>query len=428
MDPAPPESELIATRARVGNSGKVRFYPTIHERELVLGQRLGEGGFCRVYDLVTLNFEFSGAADDRTYATTSTSTDGLSFEGNEISAVKAENEGKLNSGTVWSTEDQIDHIRRKMVDNAEKGRYAVKRPKSDLPNELEKYKAVVDIQVEGSILMKLNHRNIITVRAISQGINEKLPSWKRFYRERQSNTRVGLDSSRYFLILDRLSETLTRRLQKWAVYARKERNGGRNQICGLFTRLCKSSEDTMSDMKKDRRRIFDLERILVALSIASAIQYLHHRKIVYRDLKPDNVGFNERGVLKLFDFGLAKQIHSGLKMNDLYSLTGCTGSLRYMAPEVARKLPYDYRVDSYSFGLLFWQICKLSVPFDTFTIEMHSELVVHKGYRPDIDHMWPLSWRNLITSCWHGNIQERPNFDKIVDILQKEKDSIDVQS
>ena len=115
-------------------------------------------------------------------------------------------------------------------------------------------------------------------------------------------------------------------------------------------------------------------------------------------------------------------------MNDLYSLTGCTGSLRYMAPEVARKLPYDYRVDSYSFGLLFWQICKLSVPFDTFTIEMHSELVVHKGYRPDLDLMWPLSWRNLITSCWHGNIQERPNFDKIVDILEKEKDSIDVQS
>ena len=161
---------------------------------------------------------------------------------------------------------------------------------------------------------------------------------------------------------------------------------------------------------------------MLFLFCTSLIMYARPRlfSIVYRDLKPDNVGFNERGTLKLFDFGLAKQLHPGLKINDLYSLTGNTGSLRYMAPEVARKLPYDHRVDSYSFGLLFWQLCKLSVPFENFTMEMHSELVVHKGYRPELDSMWPIAWRDLIRSCWHSNIYERPSFDEIVNILRME--------
>ena len=151
-------------------------------------------------------------------------------------------------------------------------------------------------------------------------------------------------------------------------------------------------------------------------------------RIVYRDLKPDNIGFDSNGVLKLFDFGLAKQIHSGLKKNDLYSLTGNTGSLRYMAPEVARKLPYDYRVDSYSFGLLFWQICSLSIPFQSFTIEMHSELVIHKGHRPELDNLWPITWRDLMKRCWHSNTYRRPEFDEIVEILRKEVDTLIVMN
>jgi serine/threonine protein kinase len=51
--------------------------------------------------------------------------------------------------------------------------------------------------------------------------------------------------------------------------------------------------------------------------------------------KPDNIGFNSEGELKMFDFGLAKRITNADKAeDDLYNLTGNTGSLRYMAPEV----------------------------------------------------------------------------------------------
>mmetsp|Transcript_3473 Transcript_3473/g.4723 ORF Transcript_3473/g.4723 Transcript_3473/m.4723 type:complete len:443 (-) Transcript_3473:470-1798(-) len=414
------------------NSNETRNVPIISEREITLGRRLGEGGFCCVYDLV--KFDLSIASSSSRWVErgsfdngNSVSTD-ITAEVNSLADTDEKaGEGKeaisttlVSANSSLSMRKIIERCRRKLAEGVLKGKYAIKRPKSTLPNELEKYKAVVDIQLEGNILTRLSHRNIIAIRGISEGINEQLPGWRTFYRDRKEGLRESLDSNHYFIVMDRLVCTLSHKLSKWRKMNIGQKSSRSRGACTIFTRLFRCSNDTHNDMIRDRRRAFDRVRINVALSIALAIQYLHQKDIVYRDLKPDNVGFNERGTLKLFDFGLAKQLHPGLKINDLYSLTGNTGSLRYMAPEVSRKLPYDHRVDSYSFGLLFWQLCKLSVPFENFTMEMHSELVVHKGYRPELDSMWPIAWRDLIRSCWHSNIYERPSFDEIVNILRME--------
>jgi serine/threonine protein kinase len=55
--------------------------------------------------------------------------------------------------------------------------------------------------------------------------------------------------------------------------------------------------------------------------------------VVYRDLKPDNVGFDVRGDVKIFDFGLSRQLPSEKLKDGTYNMTGDTGSPRYMAPE-----------------------------------------------------------------------------------------------
>ena len=55
--------------------------------------------------------------------------------------------------------------------------------------------------------------------------------------------------------------------------------------------------------------------------------------LIYRDLKPDNIGFDHEERVKLFDFGLAKELKPELKAkSEGYLLTGNTGSRRYMAP------------------------------------------------------------------------------------------------
>jgi serine/threonine protein kinase len=80
-------------------------------------------------------------------------------------------------------------------------------------------------------------------------------------------------------------------------------------------------------VRQAKERAELLERIQIAYAIADAMEYLHDTVgIVFRDLKPDNIGFDKTGTLKLFDFGLAKELKPGLeKVDGRYQLTGNTG-------------------------------------------------------------------------------------------------------
>ena len=92
--------------------------------------------------------------------------------------------------------------------------------------------------------------------------------------------------------------------------------------------------------------------------------------------------------------------------------------------EVANCEPYDCRVDSYSFGILFWQICSLITPFVGFTTKKHAEKVLREGLQPPPDKTWPLTWVELMTACWSTDIFSRPEFDHIVNILEAEVDQL----
>ena len=128
--------------------------------------------------------------------------------------------------------------------------------------------------------------------------------------------------------------------------------------------------------------------------------------------------------MKIFDFGLAKEIRSEEMIgNDLYKMSGNTGSLRYMAPEVALSDPYNHLVDVFSFGILLWQMCSLEVPFATYNVQRHAQRVVRGGERPPLDtKKWSRELCTLMTKCWSPNIKERPNFREVGAHLRAEFD------
>jgi len=161
----------------------------------------------------------------------------------------------------------------------------------------------------------------------------------------------------------------------------------------------------------------------VAFDVCAAPDYLHNNQIIYRDLKPDNIGFDIRGDVKLFDFGLAKELDTSLQSegcSEMYELSGNTGSLRYMAPEVARSDPYNLSADVYGFGLLLWQICSLQLPFDGMNRQDHSELVVYGNERPQVDPSWSTPLRILMKRSWEQDPLIRPTMDSIYKILRRE--------
>lgn len=140
-------------------------------------------------------------------------------------------------------------------------------------------------------------------------------------------------------------------------------------------------------------------------------------------LQPDNIGFDLRGDVKLFDFGLAKELDDSMKSgccSDFYELSGNTGSLRYMAPEVALSESYNLTADVYSFGLLLWQICSLELPYDGMSRTDHSVYVVKGNERPVLNATWPTPLRILMKRAWEPDPCLRPSMDSTYKILKRE--------
>lgn len=106
--------------------------------------------------------------------------------------------------------------------------------------------------------------------------------------------------------------------------------------------------------------------------------------------------------------------------NGCYKLTGDTGSTRYMAPEVALEKPYNEKVDVYGFGILFYQILALSVPFEGLTVKSFPKMVYDKGVRPVVDPKWPLAISSLMQRCWAEKISTRPSMEEVSDVLFEE--------
>jgi len=89
------------------------------------------------------------------------------------------------------------------------------------------------------------------------------------------------------------------------------------------------------------KRFSDAQTKFYIRQIVIAIEYLHSRNIIYRDLKPENCLLDLNGSIKLTDFGLAKQIGKDQK-----SYSFC-GSPEYLAPEMLQTSGHDLACDIY---------------------------------------------------------------------------------
>jgi len=130
----------------------------------------------------------------------------------------------------------------------------------------------------------------------------------------------------------------------------------------------------------------DFPRIIeVARQICAALEHAHQNGIIHRDLKPENVILGSDGSAKLMDFGLARSVASRLTTEG-----EITGTVFYLAPELALGQDFDGRADLYSLGVMLYELTTGELPFskgDPLTVisqHIHASPVPPRSKNPKI--------------------------------------------
>lgn len=125
-------------------------------------------------------------------------------------------------------------------------------------------------------------------------------------------------------------------------------------------------------------------------------------------------------MVKLVDFGFARQLPDQPDTEDgRYLLSGMTGSVRYMSPEVYKDLPYTETCDTYSFAVMVWEMLTLNKPYDNMgTLDRLVQRVFERGQRPRIPSAWPLVLRKLMKKGWEHDAAKRADMGTIARMMK----------
>uniref|UniRef100_A0A3P9JMH2 Mitogen-activated protein kinase kinase kinase 20 n=1 Tax=Oryzias latipes TaxID=8090 RepID=A0A3P9JMH2_ORYLA len=158
----------------------------------------------------------------------------------------------------------------------------------------------------------------------------------------------------------------------------------------------------------------DMKQIMTwALQIAKGMHYLHAEapvKVIHRDLKSRNVLFFLLG-FQICDFGASKFLSHTTHMT-------VVGTFPWMAPEVIQSLPVSETCDTYSYGVVLWEMLTREVPFKGFEGLQVAWLVVEKQERLTIPTSCPASFAELMKKCWQADPKERPQFKQVLVTLE----------
>ncbi|XP_024975106.1 serine/threonine-protein kinase STY13-like [Cynara cardunculus var. scolymus] len=153
--------------------------------------------------------------------------------------------------------------------------------------------------------------------------------------------------------------------------------------------------------------------VQLALDLSRGLSYLHSKKIVHRDVKTENMLLDLNRTLKIADFGVAR-----VEAQNPRDMTGETGTLGYMAPEVLDGKPYNRKCDVYSFGICLWEVYCCDMPYADLSFAEVSSAVVRQNLRPDIPKCCPSSFASILKKCWDANPDKRPEMDEVVRLLE----------
>ncbi len=170
---------------------------------------------------------------------------------------------------------------------------------------------------------------------------------------------------------------------------------------------------TLKQVIRSRGSLEADEAIDIEKQLVSAVSEAHHKGIIHRDIKPQNIIVKSDGSIKILDFGIA--IAKGNVQ--VTQANNVMGSVHYLAPELAKGKPASVQSDIYALGIVLFEMLSGDVPFKADSavqvalMQMRNEMPSIRSINPSI----PQSIENIITRATVKDPQKR--YKSCVDML-----------
>ena len=162
---------------------------------------------------------------------------------------------------------------------------------------------------------------------------------------------------------------------------------------------------------KQKKHIEEKTIWILLIQSLGGLLYLHNeKKLVHRDIKPDNLLLDMNGNLKISDFGLSAII-SNEADEDIKCHGTVAGAVQFMAPEVAMRQKYDFKSDLYMLGLTFFLLTTNRLPEKK--IDMGLFIIPIKYDDAKIPDYYSENLQKIIKKLLINNPEERPSTSKI---------------
>eukprot|EP01061_Rhynchopus_euleeides_P025413 TRINITY_DN4107_c0_g1_i1.p2 TRINITY_DN4107_c0_g1~~TRINITY_DN4107_c0_g1_i1.p2 ORF type:complete len:231 (+),score=76.68 TRINITY_DN4107_c0_g1_i1:406-1098(+) len=118
------------------------------------------------------------------------------------------------------------------------------------------------------------------------------------------------------------------------------------------------------------------------IQTALALNAMHHKRILHRDVKTQNIFLTSQGIVKLGDFGIARELTNTFDQAHTF-----VGTPYYLSPELVQEKPYDMRSDTWALGVVLYEMMALRHPFNANDMKSLMTKIVWTSTPP------PFFWR-----------------------------------
>lgn len=169
-------------------------------------------------------------------------------------------------------------------------------------------------------------------------------------------------------------------------------------------------KDSVYSLIRRRRGINEETISFVCKEVLKGIQYLHGNGRVHRDIKSENIMYNENGEIKIADFGFSAQLTVENTLR-----TTIVGTPAYMAPEFVNIDGYDGKVDIWAVGVLAYEMAEGRVPTNG---RNNLEILTNTSNSPSPTLSQPSNWssefNHFLSKCFSKNPDERPDAENLL--------------